>query len=577
MVLSIISILLVSEPISIMRTIYLTLFTFLFSFFGYGQKFQIPDSLQDKSIDELENLSYKYYPDTLKYKMYSNTLLAKAKQIKDSLGLAKGYQLVSYYRGKDFSTTLTYLDSSIAVSKYLNHKRFPAVSYSGKGVTYREMGDDYKALECFLAAAEYSKKTNNISFYYLTKHNIASIKEKIGEVREAISIYKKVLQYEDDNNIKTQGHLTTILSLADSYRKLSFLDSATYYNRKGFLLAYEKKDEILDFFTFNEGVNLYYKKNYKASLDSINKSIPVIEKYRPLIGEELFVDAYTHLAKLYKEFDNKEKYLEYLLKIDQSYKRSNYAFVEMREGHKMLIDYYKSKDDKNKQLYYINQLLEIDSVLDKRYKSINKKMIKEFDIPNLLSEKEEIIASLEAEKSSSATQILIISSLLVLSLGGAGYYYYNQRRYKKRFSQLLDANTQQESTPIPPPKDKTGITTISPDTLEQLLAHLEEFEKNQKYLASNINSKDLAKSFGSNSSYLSLVVNTYKQKTLSQYINDLRIDFVVEKLQSDSKFRKYTIKAIAQEVGFNTAEAFSKTFYKKTGIYPSYFIKKLEE
>ncbi|EZH74887.1 hypothetical protein ATO12_09105 [Aquimarina atlantica] len=575
MVLSIISILLVDEPKPIMRTTYLALFIFLFSFFGYGQKFQIPDSLKDKTINELENLSYEYYPDTLKYKIYSNTLLAKAKELKDSLGLAKGYQLVSYYRGEDFPTTLAYLDSSIAVSKNLNHKRFPAISYSVKGVTYREMGDDYKALECFLAAAKYSKKTNNISFYYLTKHNIASIKEEIGEVREAISIYKKVLQYEDDNNIKTQGHLTTILRLADSYRKISLFDSATYYNRKGFLLAYEKKDEILDFFTFNEGVNLFHKKNYQASLDSINKSIPVIEKYRPLIGEELFIDAYTHLAKLYKKFDNKEKHLEYLLKIDQSYKRSNYAFVEMREGHKMLIDYYKSKDDKNNQLYYINQLLEIDSILDERYKSINKKITKEFDIPNLLNEKEEIIASLEAEKSSSATQILVISSLLILSLGGVGYYYYNQRRYKKRFLQLLDTNTPQKTTPAP--KDKTGITTISPDTLEQLLAHLEEFEKKQKYLASNINSKDLAKSFGSNSSYLSLVVNTYKQKTLSQYINDLRIDFVVEKLQSDSKFRKYTIKAIAQEVGFNTAEAFSKTFYKKTGIYPSYFIKKLEE
>ncbi|WP_161635220.1 hypothetical protein [Aquimarina macrocephali] len=52
-----------------MRAIYLTLLIFLLSFFGYGQQFQIPDSLQDKSIDELENLSYKYYPDTLKYKI----------------------------------------------------------------------------------------------------------------------------------------------------------------------------------------------------------------------------------------------------------------------------------------------------------------------------------------------------------------------------------------------------------------------------------------------------------------------------------------------------------------------------
>ena len=38
-----------------------------------------------------------------------------------------------------------------------------------------------------------------------------------------------------------------------------------------------------------------------------------------------------------------------------------------------------------------------------------------------------------------------------------------------------------------------------------------------------------------------------------------------------------TIKAIANEMGFNTTEAFSKSFYKSTGIYPSFFIKQLEK
>lgn len=112
--------------------------------------------------------------------------------------------------------------------------------------------------------------------------------------------------------------------------------------------------------------------------------------------------------------------------------------------------------------------------------------------------------------------------------------------------------------------------------MQHLLTQLQRFEERQDYLTSNINAKDLAKSFGSNSSYLSVVVNTYKQKSISEYINDLRVDFAIEKLQTNPIFRKYTIKAIAQEVGFNSSEIFAKKFYKKTGIYPSYFVKKLE-
>ena len=38
-------------------------------------------------------------------------------------------------------------------------------------------------------------------------------------------------------------------------------------------------------------------------------------------------------------------------------------------------------------------------------------------------------------------------------------------------------------------------------------------------------------------------------------------------------FRKFTIVAIANEVGFNNAESFSKSFHTKAGIYPSYFNK----
>ncbi len=125
-------------------------------------------------------------------------------------------------------------------------------------------------------------------------------------------------------------------------------------------------------------------------------------------------------------------------------------------------------------------------------------------------------------------------------------------------------------------KNKPSVTNISDEVQYHLLVKLQKFEESRGYLKSKLNTTDLAKSFVWNSSYLSIVVNTYKQKSFSQYINDLRIDYAVARLQTDTKFRKYTVKAIAQEIGFNTAEAFAKTFYKNTGIYPSYFIKQLE-
>ena len=37
------------------------------------------------------------------------------------------------------------------------------------------------------------------------------------------------------------------------------------------------------------------------------------------------------------------------------------------------------------------------------------------------------------------------------------------------------------------------------------------------------------------------------------------------------------IKLSINEIGFNNTESFSKAFYRKTGIYPSYFIKEIEK
>jgi AraC-like DNA-binding protein len=41
--------------------------------------------------------------------------------------------------------------------------------------------------------------------------------------------------------------------------------------------------------------------------------------------------------------------------------------------------------------------------------------------------------------------------------------------------------------------------------------------------------------------------------------------------------QKFTIKAIANEFGYNSAETFSNAFYKQVKIKPSYFIKELRK
>ncbi|MEL6305818.1 MAG: helix-turn-helix domain-containing protein [Bacteroidota bacterium] len=69
----------------------------------------------------------------------------------------------------------------------------------------------------------------------------------------------------------------------------------------------------------------------------------------------------------------------------------------------------------------------------------------------------------------------------------------------------------------------------------------------------------------------------FKGVNFSNYLNNLRVSYAMNKMKSDLTFRKYTIEAIAKESGFNNAQSFTSAFVKHTGLYPSYFAKQLDK
>ena len=108
-----------------------------------------------------------------------------------------------------------------------------------------------------------------------------------------------------------------------------------------------------------------------------------------------------------------------------------------------------------------------------------------------------------------------------------------------------------------------------------LIEKIEQFEKSKSFLTKNITLDSLSKDFDTNRDYLSKLVNEVKGKNFSQYLNELRINYIVEELKSNEKIRKHTIAAIADDIGYNNAESFTNAFKKITGTLPSYYIKAL--
>ena len=74
-----------------------------------------------------------------------------------------------------------------------------------------------------------------------------------------------------------------------------------------------------------------------------------------------------------------------------------------------------------------------------------------------------------------------------------------------------------------------------------------------------------------------LQIPNYKGKKFVTYISDLKIDHIITLLKEDKKTRKYSNKALADEVGFSSTQKFAQAFHAKTGCPPSFFIKEINK
>ncbi|WP_422091944.1 helix-turn-helix domain-containing protein [Tenacibaculum ovolyticum] len=532
------------------------------------------DSLSQKSYNELSDLFYKSKPDTLKAIIYANTYLIKALQKKDTMKIVRAKQLLADIKNNE-NIYLSYCDSIIQITKRKPSKNYPAAIYYDKGRFLRSKEKLSKSLESLLLV--HSQKIKNDSLQQITNVIIAAIKSTIGKKREAISIYKNIYKYAKKNDLLEYREFhVVLLNLSISYQHINQLDSALYYNQKAINLYQKINDSLSLGYTFytNGGI-LYKKKEYQKSLNSYLKSVPFLirdENYK------VVTRTYSIVGRLYDSLNIPNKSLIYHLKADSLSIKTNIYSPSLRNSYRYLIMNFKKETNLEKHLLYINKLLELNKYYSKEKEKVNKTFTEEYDIPNLISEKKIIIDELKNRVKKSKRNKLIYLSLLFITTLLILYQLKKKSIYKKRFLDLVNQRESIKHITIQNTKNTvTNKHNIPNNIVTSILKELDIFEKEEGFLNSDNSLQALANKVNTNTNYLSKVINHHKNTTFSNYINNLRINYTVERLKTDSLLRKYTIKAIANEVGFKNAESFSKAFYKFTEIKPSYFIKELEK
>ncbi|WP_294313383.1 helix-turn-helix domain-containing protein [uncultured Chryseobacterium sp.] len=426
-----------------------------------------------------------------------------------------------------------------------------------------------------------------------------------------------------------EGQALAYRMLGTQYAKMETFDLAMQNFDRGLNIldkmnsqeSYEVKGLILN----SKLIALGDDKEVNVMKEKLNVSLQVIQAFRHIKNPELrdnqMVSAYTNVGYNYADLGNTDSanlyfkralslvkpdnyYLQAAVNHDIGYlhlKNRNYpeAIAYLKKALNILPDHegfvnkkievlknlsqaYSESGDQSDFIIYSGELKKLTDISNKK----NLHSMEKF-----LQDKNLTIQHQNAEVS--VYSGILIFLLLVMILLIVFYLYkskQNKRRYEElrsRINTVIESEDRPENVPMPviqettvkdPGKEQSGessknIVSVSEKTTELLRAGLDNFENGTAFLEKNFTSTKLASLLGVSPRTLSDFIKTEKNMNFNWYINDLRIRHFIQKLDTESGFRKFKLTYIADYLGYSSLGAFSNSFKQITGIGPSYYMK----
>ncbi|WP_157730195.1 helix-turn-helix domain-containing protein [Tenacibaculum jejuense] len=484
-----------------------------------------------------------------------------------------GKFLLSQYKN-DYTSFYSFCDSLMLIkNKEKDYTNFLRIKCRKGEVLYHD-NLLQKSLAEFISIKEILKDKKNDSIRFLSEFYIGNIKMSSNN-EEAITILKGLLSQTNKQEINLHMKSKIYEKITLAYSKLKQFDSSYYYLDKAHGEYAGNIEDLRNTIYLNAKIS-YEKQNFKKAIKYLERYIRYIKndyQYTKRLSH-----CYTLLALCYDRTDNYEKAKKFHLKVDSIYNKENVINSEIEKTYYFLIQHSKNKNNLTQQLNFLNSLIDINNYNNKASLELNKSLSENYDKPKLIAEKNEIIAKLKEKANKNQLYKILYGTGILIVLLVLLHQTKRKRNYKQQFLKLIEEEQKStisiENTILSPKQDSYQI---SKEVSETLLKKLDVFEKNKEFLKPEINLKKLADQLETNSSYLSKVINQHKQQNFTNYINQLRVNYIIVELKRNTTLQKYTVKALAEEIGFKSSESFSKAFYKFTNVKPSFFINELRK
>src|SRR5690606_10064836 len=143
--------------------------------------------------------------------------------------------------------------------------------------------------------------------------------------------------------------------------------------------------------------------------------------------------------------------------------------------------------------------------------------------------------------------------------------YLNQEKINEK-----EVQTEMISEEIP--NENSRQSTILKESENQILHGLKKFESSTRFTHKDMSLSMLASQLNTNTKYLSEVINRHKEKNFNSYINELRINYITQKIKNEPAYLNYKVSYLAETCGFSSHSTFTTVFKSVVGVSPITFV-----
>lgn len=464
-----------------------------------------------------------------------------------------------------------------------------------------------EALSLYTKALEEAENKGDKTLQTACLGNIGNVYGFMDNAERAIYYYKRGLDISTKEK-NTLQQLKFSLNLTACYCMLGDLQNARRYYKIQMSLPY-KSDPLMRYYAYcNASGIAKLEGNYDVALYNQRKALQLAKDSN--LGKAVEATIHSDLGKIYYSAGQWRKAIDEHQQAYKLFEEIRYKNQEALVCRDLYVVYHKLKDVKLAS-YYKNRYLTLnDSIFDRQ--RMNAASAKLFDYEKLQNDT-------TINRLSNRSLFLGCTAGMFLILALSVIYLYVRLRQRNRrlletkrilvekneellrndtenhelrrqYIEVIDKQKENVAAKDNKEADAETVPQNNKDANDEKKTDKEIYlsDEQRNRLLEQINrvladvsviSRDdfslamLAQMVGSNTKYVSAVINDTYHKNFKSYLNEFRIKEACRRLCDADHYGNITIQAIYTELGYKTATGFIQAFRKINGMTPSQYQK----